>query len=485
MKRVARMRHIIIMTRATINLAKIRCCAVILRIFQCHSHAITIQMAARKWLVRLHNKQEEKRKEEILTTRYEDAAIQSGGIKEDEIDLTGLGNVAPLDAETSPFQPHPGNSNCAKEDKKDSTYLGQPHPGNNDSVADVAPSQDETNQTIKSHLRHMTSLATDECILDHMNDVETPKDVPRKGQYFLDHVNAVRDTIGEVVDPFSPSKLVKPPQTPGSCMSDMAESFQTAFSGCIGCLATPTKGKSSRFSYQEYEEGEEQEISCIVDIDNSIEVIEQFSPSSVVSGMTRSAHEAFNDCDVGSMAIAGAAMSNEIMDLVENRLKALSFASQEKTEPVGFLADTNMAYTTSNVCNMEDGDLAELVFAGTDTDVQPSKSIHPPSNLSNLGDKALAEFVRSVVVIQTYMHESSESRGVNAVLTPMDPFEFENFYKGMLYAVDNTTEAMEKIVACQSAARRLLAKRRVEEIRDACYLVLKYTGTGGTMCTLD
>ena len=86
----------------------------------------------------------------------------------------------------------------------------------------------------------MTSLATDECILDHMNDVENSKEVPRKGQYFLDHVNAVRDTIGEVVAPFSPSKLAKPPQTPGSCMSDMAESFQTAFSGCIGCRATPT-----------------------------------------------------------------------------------------------------------------------------------------------------------------------------------------------------------------------------------------------------
>ena len=444
-RRVAKIRHRIIMARATINLAKIRGCTVILRIIQYRASAIAIQMAVRIWLVKLHNKQEAKKKEESLVARLKDETIVSKDLARVQVD-----------GELDPVQ----------------------------SVTDVAPSQDEANHIIKSHLRHMNSLATDECILDHMSDdIEIPKEVPSKNKYFFDHINAVRDTIGEVVAPFTPSNIMRPPQTPGSCISDMADSFQTAFGGCIGRWATPTERKSSRFSYQEYEEGEEQEKSCLIDVDNSIEVIEQFSPSSVVSGMTRSAHDAFNDCDAGSIAMAGAAMSNEVMEIVETRLKALSFASQEKAEPVGFLADTNMAYPASNVC--KDGDLAEYLFADTDTKVQPPILTPAPSNLSNLGDKALAEFIQSVVVIQTYMHESSERRGVNANFTPMDSFEFENFYSGMLYGVNNTTEAMQKIVTCQSAARRLLAKRRVEEIRDACYLVLRYTGTAGTMCTLD
>jgi hypothetical protein len=115
----------------------------------------------------------------------------------------------------------------------------------------------------------------------------------------------------------------------------------------------------------------------------------------------------------------------------------------------------------------EDGDMPRFINTETKTEeVALSAQLSPSSYVSEMEDKELAEFVSAVVVIQTYLHETNEKKNINAALTQIDSFEFDTFYKGMLFGVNDPTTALKQIVICQSAARRKIAKRRVHEIRE-------------------
>ena len=108
-----------------------------------------------------------------------------------------------------------------------------------------------------------------------------------------------------------------------------------------------------------------------------------------------------------------------------------------------------------------------LINAGSEPNVL-SASLSLPSSISAMEDEDQAEFVSAVVVLQSYLHEMSDKKNVTS-LTLMDEFEYDNFYKGMLAGVRDPETAVHHIVVCQSAARRMLAKRRVQEMKEYRY----------------
>lgn len=115
---------------------------------------------------------------------------------------------------------------------------------------------------------------------------------------------------------------------------------------------------------------------------------------------------------------------------------------------------------------------ASVVPVSVNTEAKSNEmltQLSPPSCMSGMEEKNLAKFVSAVVVVQTYLHETREKKNVNAGLTQMDEFEYEYFYKGMLYGVTDPETAMKQIVVCQSAARRMLAHRRVQDMKKCWY----------------
>lgn len=153
----------------------------------------------------------------------------------------------------------------------------------------------------------------------------------------------------------------------------------------------------------------------------------QFSPSSYMSEMAKSIQSVISDC------------VEEAKDFLEARLE-----DSTKDKP--------------QLC---------IVNADTDAPIEVAilEQFSPSSIMSVMDDKDLAQFVSAVVVIQSYLHETSEKKNVNATLTQMDSFEFENFYRGMLYGVDGPETAVRHIVICQSAVRRMIARRKIQQVR--------------------
>ena len=117
-----------------------------------------------------------------------------------------------------------------------------------------------------------------------------------------------------------------------------------------------------------------------------------------------------------------------------------------------------------DIVGEDDTNEANLGVSGTFKGMAVQSQLNPSSEMSGSEDKDLAEFVSAVVTVQTYLHDAHEKKKVNAGLTRMDSFEFKNFYKGMLYGVNDPATAVKHIVTCQSAVRRMIAKKRAQEM---------------------
>ena len=179
-------------------------------------------------------------------------------------------------------------------------------------------------------------------------------------------------------------------------------------------------------------------------IDTKIETNEipsAFSPSSYFSNMARSIQSVFSEYIEGHR-VESSGETGRAVEVLEFRLKK-EYSAEGEAMPRFINTETEKA---------EEAAL--------------SSQLSPSSYVSEMEDKDLEEFVSAVVVIQNYLYETKEKHNINAAITQIDSFEFDTFYKSILFGVDNPTAALERIVVCQSAARRMIAKRRLHEIRE-------------------
>ena len=267
-----------------------------------------------------------------------------------------------------------------------------------------------------------------EGLLESMIKVEdNPKDEPKLLVVGAEHSSPDDNVVDHAVC------------SPSSIMSDMAKSMQEALSDCMTRPMQVTSRGSDLTN-----EGSRQILSnsCYLDsescfiVDDAM-ISSQFSPTSYISDMAESIQNVFSDC-VAKTAPVAEEVRGEIREIIESRLKGYGHTEEEK----------------------------------------PKSADNSPSFMSGLEETEAAEFVSAVVVIQTYLHEINEMKNVNAELTQMDSFEFEHFYKDMLYGVDDPKTALKQIVKCQSVARKIIALRKTQNMREACGIVLRHTNGG-------